>query len=57
MVLHIRKLIGMCYHQVVDEEEPWELVRDTIKDQEKETVESWKDELNYLLVFVRVPST
>ena len=30
------------------------MIRDTIKEQDEETVESLKDELNYLLVFVRM---
>ena len=39
--------------QIADEEEVWETVRDTNEAQMQKTIESWKDELNNLLVFVR----
>ena len=37
---------------MIEKEASWETVRDTVKEQDKETIESWKDELNNLLVFV-----
>ncbi|KAJ3559501.1 hypothetical protein NM688_g306 [Phlebia brevispora] len=36
---------------VVKTEEPWEIVHDAVKKQDEETLDSWKDELNNLLVF------
>ena len=51
-ILHYR--VQCISPQVPENEEALELVRDTIKDQDKEIVESWKDELNNLLVFVSI---
>ncbi|KAJ3559508.1 hypothetical protein NM688_g310 [Phlebia brevispora] len=36
---------------VIEQEEPWEKIRDTLKEQDSEMIDSWKDELNNLLVF------
>ena len=42
------------HHQIINEEEAWETVRDMIKEQEDATAESWTDELDNLLVFVSI---
>ncbi len=39
--------------QGVGEEEGWETVRNTKHEEQTEMLDSWKDELNNLLVFVR----
>ncbi|KAJ3552177.1 hypothetical protein NM688_g4291 [Phlebia brevispora] len=42
---------------VIEQQEPWEEVRDTVKQQDNERIDLWQDELNALLIFAGLLST